>query len=196
MNNQFAQQRPLAGCGLFLLIIIITCIVAVFGCTSTKNIDTASEIKKEIKVLNVDSIIKRNVDSVKRKYEELIKTLDADIVFNNNCDTTYIDTGSVKVISTIKYIPGKGFEATGNISRFKLRESELLKSLDEATIRAESETNLRIQAQRELQEEKIIKNIKKKSKFFSFWWLLIIAYLLGWKFPLPNLIPIIKKLKL
>lgn len=180
--------------GIILSIVLITCILIICGCTSTKHLDTSLQTKEEVKTINTDSLVKSRVDSTRKHYEELLRTLDADIIFNNPCDSFFRDTGSVRVVNTVKYIPGKGFEASGNIKSFKLRESELLKSLDSMHIDVEHYTRLTEQAQDSLKVEIASRKLDKKTKVFNLWWLLFVGYVLGWQFPPSKWLPKVKSL--
>lgn len=180
-------------------ITLLISITLLYSCTSTKQLDTTNSTIEHNQSVNVDSLVKTKVDSVVRRYEELLKSLDADIIFYNDCDSAYIDTGSVKIVNTIKYVAGKGIEASGNIKSFKLRESQLLKLLEESTVQTESEINLRIKAEDDLKAEKESRKLDKKTKVFNLWWLLIVGYVLGWLFPpqkwIGKLKALISKLK-
>jgi hypothetical protein len=171
-----------------------------FGCKTTKQIDSSVILKQETKTVNVDSIVNFKLDSTIKKYQELIRTLDADIIFDNKCDTAYIDTGSIRVVNTVKYIPGKGFEASGNIKAFRLRESELLKALDSMSVQVEHEIRLREQAEQILKEEQIIIKLDKKTKVFNLRWLLFVGVAIGlfigvkFKTPIQSLLTKLKSL--
>lgn len=167
--------------GIILTIILFSCIIAVCSCTSTKNIDKAITSLQQIKSVNIDSLVTVSMDSVKKHYLEKLKNSEVDIVFDNNCDTVlkYRDTGSTKVINTIKYIPGKGIEASGRIKSFNLRESELLKQLDSMAVELESEARKREGVEIQLKDEQNRKTINKKTKVFNLWWLLFVGFIVG-----------------
>lgn len=180
--------------GIILIIILFTCLSAVLcSCKSTKNIDKAITSLQNIESVNIDSIVNVSVDSLKKHYLEKLNNTEADIVFSN-CDTIlkYRDTGSTRVINTVRYVPGKGIEASGMIGSFRLKESELLKKLDSFAVEYESESRLRATAEQQLKEEQSKKVVAKKTKVFNLWWLLFVGYVLGWQFPPSKLIHKVK----
>jgi len=151
-----------------ILLILLTGLFA--SCKITKQIDKQTDVVTETEKINIDSIVKIKVDSIARHYSELMKLLDADVIFND-CDTIYI-TGKERIINTIKYVPGKGFEVSGDIKQFKLKEAELLKQIDEITLEMEMETNKRMIAEQDLVSAKFLlsKEVKKKSKSLWLLW--------------------------
>lgn len=188
-------KPPKANNFLFYWTITLSVIFLLFGCKSAKHIEKDSSSKEERKSVNTDSLVKLKVDSVRSYYEEKLKTLDADIVFDTGCDTMWIDTGTFRtnIVNMVKYIPGKGFEASGAIKTFKLKESELLKTIDYMSLQMEQEINLRIKAEELLKEERATKKVDKETKWFS-WWLLLAAYALGVFFPPMKILNTIRNL--
>jgi heme/copper-type cytochrome/quinol oxidase subunit 2 len=152
---------------IFLAVLIIGVLSFFFlSCTTTKKVDKQTENITEVKTVNIDSIVKLKVDSTARHWMEFVRTLDADIIFND-CDTVFTP-GKERVVNTIKYVPGKGFEAVG-VKQFKLKESELIKTIDELTLDREHEVNLRIAAEDSLKYYHSMKTTDKKKK--SIWWI-------------------------
>lgn len=177
-------------------IILLMSVTLLYSCKSTKKLQTSTETKEEKTTLNTDSIVKSKVDSVRNFYEEKLKSLDADIIFDTDCDTMWIDTGSTRtnVANTIKYVPGKGFEASGAIKQFKLKESELIKTIDDLFVQKEEEINLRIKAEDALKEEKKQRSLDKKTVVLSLWWLFFVGYIVGFLYPPKKVVALFKSL--
>jgi len=152
---------------IFLSVLIIGILSFFFlSCNVTKKVDKQTESITQVKTINIDSIVKLKVDSTARHWMEFVRTLDADIIFND-CDTVFTP-GKERVVNTIKYVPGKGFEAVG-VKQFKIKESELIKTIDELTLDREHEINLRIAAEDSLKYYHSMKTLDKKTK--SIWWI-------------------------
>ncbi len=149
--------------GLFLgAVILLIFLLGIFSsCSTTKDLDKNKETITVTQKVDVDSIVKTKVDSVVRHYQEVMKSLDADIIFFE--DTIYMP-GKERVVNTVKYVPGKGIKASGNIKAFKLKQLELIRLLDEITNERENEVNLRMRAEDSLKYYHAQKSLEKKSK--------------------------------
>jgi len=154
---------------IFTLLFALAAVISFSSCKVTKDIEQEVQTTSVVTKVNVDSIVKIKVDSTAKFYIEFYSSLESDVVFND-CDTVFVP-GKERVINTVKYIPGKGFEVSGDIKHFKLKESELLKQIDEITIEKEMETNLRMSLEDSVKAYKFLlsKEVERKTK--SLWWL-------------------------
>jgi len=175
--------------------------ILIFSCSSSKKINTSSEKTTATSIIDVDSLVTKKVDSTSRHYEEKIKTLDNIIEFGENCNDDVLaevidslqsqlfdsavnldalrraiyllQSEKLKQPGKIVYRPDGSFEATGlKYANMKLFESQ--KQIDDLKMMVEEMTNLKIKAEEELKVEKANKQVDKKTKFFTQWWLWII----------------------
>lgn len=190
-------------CKAAVFVFIIYAIAYVLtGCSSSKHVATSSEEVTSTSAINVDSLVRRKIDSTASHYEQKIKQLDNTIQFGENCnddtlnsiirklrsaltDSTYRVQSLMAAIAQLESLPkqpGKiiykssgSFEAIGlKFANLKLLQSQV--AIDSMRSALEEEVNLRIVAGDSLSIIKNTKTVDKEKKFFDKWW---IWFLLG-----------------
>lgn len=177
------------------LVLLIILIAMLFGCTTTKKIDSTS-IKKE---LNVDSLVSAKLDSTAKYYEEKIRETKALIEFfegnesqlseiinalqSETMDSTMAADSLRKLLAAIKcpeskiiYRSDGSVEITGaRIKNLSATIFELQKKLDSVSVKKENVASVT----KNIVEETKLKTVDKKTKFLSWLMFLIAGYVLG-----------------
>jgi len=180
---------------IILTVLFVAAAILSFSCKVTKDIEQEVQTTSVVTKVNVDSIVKVKVDSVAKHYQELIKTLDADIIFNDPEHDTVFIQGKERIVNKVEYVPGKGFNVSGDIKSFKLKESELLKKLDEISLDREMETNLRMSLEDSVKAYKFLlsKEVERKTKNLLWWGMLIGAAVVLFIYNRKKIISLFKK---
>ncbi len=184
--------------------------VVILGCVTTKD----KGYTKDTSVSTKDSLIATITDSIKKVYEEKYREIGFYVDFYNdnigdrdsaiqemqdaiwNGATT--SDSLRKMIknfkcpeSTIKYNTDGSVEVTGKIKSLSSKVLELQKSLDVERKKVEKKADIKI---REITNTVTVTKTKKTKPI---WWLYVVIavvfYILGGKYPLPKLLPAVKK---
>ena len=193
------------------LITILTILtVVILGCVTTKD----KGYTKDTEISTKDSLVATITDSLKKVYEEKYREIGFYVDFYNN-NTVDIDStiremqnalwdkdvtsdslrNMVKDFkcpeSTIKYNTDGSVEVKGKIKSLSSKVLELQKSLDIARKTVEKKADVKIR------DVKTVVTVTKYKKTRPIWWLYIViaivCYILGGKYPLPKLLPAVKK---
>ena len=184
--------------------------VVIFGCVTTKD----KGYKSETSISTKDSLISSITDSIKRVYEEKYREIGFYVDFYNDNigdrDSTIqemqnalwdkdVTSDSLRKMisdfkcpeSTIKYNTDGSVEVKGKIKSLSSKVLELQKSLEVARKTAEKKADVKIR------DVETVVTVTKYKKTRPIWWLYIVIavvfYILGGKYPLPKLLPAVKK---
>ncbi len=192
------------------VIAIFAILLVIVGCVTTKD----KNYSRETETSSVDSLTSVITDSIKKVYEEKYREIGFYVDFYNDntatsnaaidemqnalLDSSVTSDSLRKMIkdfkcpeNTVKYNADGSVEFKGKIKSLSSKVLDLQKSLDSARIRTEKVADVK------LIKAKEIVTITKTKKTKPIWWLyivlLVIGYIVGGKFPLPKLLPAVKK---
>lgn len=205
--------------GLALLILAIACAIIVFGCSSSKHIDTTNHTTEEKKEINIDSLVKSSEEKIRKQYEEKQKETSAAIEFMKNNDevmedvinelqnTLYANGMSADsitdILNRLRSTPCNGgkvkvntdgsYEISG-IKSLNAKVFELQKKLD-STIQRKSDSTVLHKTDTEAKKEVVkIKSVDKEVKLMSWLMFFIVGYVLGVFLPPMKIMDVVKKL--
>lgn len=173
----------------YLLIILLV------GCSTSKKID--STVNTDVHKVNVDSLVNKKTDSVRKVYEEALKEMSAGVEFviNNNdsicreverqlqndvlnnkdkADSLLIALrNAVAPVNKVIVKPSGEMEYTGQIKSFNIKVSDLQRKLDSTKISRDTELKYKNYVIDSLRNEKVIVAKKTKVKGFGWFWFLV-----------------------
>lgn len=165
---------------LFLIIAII--IVILFSrCNTTKHtLQTIQSIEQKNSV-NVDSLVKAKVDSVRVTIERSKTETSTGVIFDHQCDSVFIHEYDSIPIDRIVYKSDGSFEATGIIKSYTLKISDWQKKYDSLSLVKTELDSLNKSLLQSTSQTTTVKTEDKTAKVSSLWRgiIVIIAFLLG-----------------